>query len=95
MMAKYVSYKNAEIRRETMFCVGAILLCLTVPALPIALIFASAHYVIVISIAIAFAAVCIGLMIPAIRRDGAAHWMPRPFRDFTLAIMDFCRYGQW
>jgi hypothetical protein len=36
-------------------------------------------------------AVGAGLMIPAIRRDGAAHWLPRPLRDFTLAILTFMR----
>ena len=29
--------------------------------------------------------------VPAISQDGAAHWLPRPLRDFTLAVMNFVR----
>jgi len=39
-------------------------------------------------------AVGVALMIPAITHDGAAHWLPRPLRDFTLAILNLARGWQ-
>jgi hypothetical protein len=91
----YVSYKAAERRREAMFvfgCAGAMLVAILLGAAAAGLFIAGLRWGLYLLAGIPLAvAVGVGLMIPAISQDGAAHWLPRPLRSFTLAILDFAR----
>jgi hypothetical protein len=91
----YVSYKAAERRREAMFvfgCAGAVLTAVLFGAAADGLFIAGLQWGLYLLAGIPLAvAVGVGLMIPAVSRDGAAHWLPRPLRDFTLAILNFVR----
>ena len=91
----YVSYKAAESRRESMFvfgCAGAILVAFLSGAAAAGLFITGFGWGLYLLAGIPLAiAVGVGLMIPAISHDGAAHWLPRPLRDFTLAILNFVR----
>jgi predicted exporter len=91
----YVSYKAAERRRESMFvfgCAGAMLVAVLFGAAAAGLFIAGLQWGLYLLAGIPLAlAVGVGLMIPAISHDGAAHWLPRPLRDFTLAILNFVR----
>jgi hypothetical protein len=91
----YVSYKAAERRREAMFvfgCAGAMLIAVLFGAAAVGLSIAGLQWGLYLLAGIPLAVVVgVGLMIPAISRDGAAHWLPRPLRDFTLAILNFVR----
>jgi hypothetical protein len=91
----YVSYKAAERRREAMFvfgCAGAILVAVLFGAAAAALFIAGFRWALYLLAGIPLAvAVGVGLMTPAISHDGGAHWLPRPLRDFTLAILNFVR----
>jgi hypothetical protein len=91
----YVSYKAAERRREAMFvfgCAGAVLTAVLSGAAAAGLFFAGLQWGLYLLAGIPLAgAVGVGLMIPAISHDGAAHWLPRPLRGFTLAILNFVR----
>ncbi|MEA2896130.1 MAG: hypothetical protein QOJ84_1745 [Bradyrhizobium sp.] len=91
----YVSYKAAERRREAMFvfgCAGAVLIAVLCGAAAAGLFIAGLQWGLYLLAGIPLAiAVGVGLMIPAISHDGAAHWLPRPLRDFTLAILNFAR----
>jgi len=91
----YVSYKAAERRRESMFafgCAGAMLFAILFGAAAAGLFIAGFQWGLYLLAGIPLAiAVGVGLMIPAISHDGAAHWLPRPLRDFTLAVLNFVR----
>jgi hypothetical protein len=91
----YVSCKAAERRRESMFvfgCAGAMLIAVLSGAAAAGLFIAGHRWGLYLLAGIPLAvAVGVGMMIPAISHDGAAHWLPRPLRDFTLAILDFAR----
>jgi hypothetical protein len=91
----YVSYKAAERRRKAMFvfgCAGAALLVILSGAAAAGLFIAGFRWGLYLLAGIPIAVVVgVGLMIPAISQDGAAHWLPRPLRDFTLAILNFVR----
>jgi hypothetical protein len=91
----YVSYKAAERSREAMFvfgCAGAMLVAVLCGAAAVGLFIAGFHWGLYLFAGIPLAlAVGVGLMIPAVSHDGAAHWLPRPLRDFTLAILRFVR----
>jgi predicted exporter len=91
----YVSYKAAERRREAMFvfgCAGAMLGAVLFGAGAAGLFIAGLQWGLYLLAGIPPAlGVGIGLMIPAVSHDGAAHWLPRPLRDFTLAILNFVR----
>jgi hypothetical protein len=93
----YVSYKAAERRRESMFvfgCAGAMLVAVLFGAAATGLFIAGFRWGLYLLAGIPLAvAVGVGLMVPAISQDGAAHWLPRPLRDFTLAILNFVRGG--
>jgi hypothetical protein len=91
----YASYTAAERRREAMFvfgCAGAILVAVLFGAAAAGLFIAGFRWGLYLFAGVPLAvAVGVALMIPAISRDGAAHWLPRPLRDFTLAILNFVR----
>jgi hypothetical protein len=91
----YVSYKAAERRREAMFvfgCAGAMLVAVLFSAAAGGLLIAGFRWGLYLLAGIPLAvAVGVGLMVPAISQDGAAHWLPRPLRDLTLAILNFVR----
>jgi hypothetical protein len=91
----YVSYKAAERRREAMFvfgCAGAVLVAVLFGAAAAGLFIAGLRWGLYLFAGVPLAvAVGVGLMIPAVSHDGAAHWLPRPLRDFTLAILNFVR----
>jgi hypothetical protein len=91
----YVSYKAAERRREAMFvfgCAGAMLVAILFGAAAVGLFIEGLQWGLYLLTGIPLAvAVGVGLMIPAVSHDGAAHWLPRPLRDFTLAILNFVR----
>ena len=91
----YVSYKAAERRREAMLvfgCAGAVPIAVLCGAAAAGLFIAGLQWGLYLLAGIPLAvAVGVGLMIPAISHDGAAHWLPRPLRDFTLAILNFVR----
>jgi hypothetical protein len=93
----YVSYKAAERRREAMFvfgCAGAMLAAILFCAAAGGLFIAGFRWGLYLLTGIPLAAaVGVGLMVPAISQDGAAHWLPRPLRDFTLAILNMVRGG--
>jgi hypothetical protein len=89
----YVSEKAAGRRREAMFvfgCAGAALVVILLGAAAVGLFIAGFRWGLYLLAGMPLAvAVGAGLMSPAISRDGAAHWLPRPLRDFTLAILNF------
>jgi hypothetical protein len=89
----YVSYKVAEKRREAMFvfgCAGAILAAVLFGAAAGGLFIAGFRWGLYLLAGIPLGiAVGVGLMVPAISHDGAANWLPRPLRYFTLAILNF------
>jgi uncharacterized Zn finger protein (UPF0148 family) len=91
----YVSYKATERRRESMFvlgCAGAIMVAVLFGATAAGLFIAGFRWGLYLLAGIPLAvAVGVGLMVPAISQDGAAHWLPRPLRDFTLAILNHVR----
>jgi hypothetical protein len=91
----YVSYKAAERRRESMFvfgCAGAMLVAILFGAAAGGLFIAGLRRGLYLLAGIPLAvAVGVGLMIPAVSHDGAAHWLPRPLRDLTLAILNHVR----
>jgi hypothetical protein len=91
----YVSYKAAEKRREAMFvfgCAGAILVAVLFGAAAGGLFIAGLRWGLYLLAGIPLGiAVGVGLMVPAISHDGAANWLPRPLRCFTLAILNFVR----
>jgi hypothetical protein len=91
----YVSYKAAERRRETMFvfgCAGAVLVAVLFGTAAAGTFMTGFRWGLYLLAGIPLAvAAGVGLMIPAIWNDGAAHWLPRPLRDFTLAIMSSVR----
>jgi hypothetical protein len=91
----YVSYKAAERRREVMFvfgCAGAIMIAVLFGAATGGLFIAGFRWALYLLAGIPLAiAGGVGLMVPAISQDGAAHWLPRPLRDLTLAILNFVR----
>jgi hypothetical protein len=90
-----VSYKAAERRREAMFvfgCAGATLVAILFGAAAAGLFIAGFRWGVYMLAGVPLAiAVGVGLMTPAISHDGAAHWLPRPLRDFTLAILKSVR----
>ena len=91
----HVSYKAAERRRESMFSfgsAGAVLVVILFGVAAIGCFIAGFRWWPYLLAGVPLAIVVgIGFMIPAIRHDGAPHWMPRPLRDFTLAILNFVR----
>ena len=91
----YVSYKAAERRRESMFvfgCAGGMLVAILFGLAAGGCFIAGFRWGLYLLAGIPVAiAVGVGLMVPAISHDGAAHWLPRPLRDFTLAIRKFVR----
>ena len=91
----YVSYKAAERRREAMFvfgCAGGMLVAILFGLAAGGCFIAGFRWRLYLLAGVPLAiAVGVGLMIPAISHDGAAHWLPRPLRDFTLAIRKFVR----
>jgi hypothetical protein len=91
----YISYKAVERRREAMFvfgCAGAMLVAILSGAAAAGLFIAGFRWGLYLLAGIPLAvAVGVALMIPAILRDGAAHWLPRPLRDLTLAILNHVR----
>jgi hypothetical protein len=91
----YVSYKAAERRREALFvfeCAGAMLVGILSGVAATGLFIAGFQWGLYLLAGVPLAiAVGVGLMIPAISHDGAAHWLPRPLRDFTLVILKFMR----
>jgi len=81
----YVSYKAAERRRESMFvfgCAGGVLVAILFGVAAAGLFIAGFRWGLSLLAGVPLA-IAVG--------DGAAHWLPRPLRDFTLAILTFMR----
>jgi hypothetical protein len=91
----YVSYKAAESRREAMFVLGgagAMLVAILFGTAAAGLFIAGFRWGLYLFAGVPLAiAVGTALMIPAISQDGAAHWLPRALRDFTLTILKYVR----